>query len=56
MIAGYKIKAQKQLYSNEHMDTEIKNAIPFTTTQKEKYTRVSLIEYVQDFYAENLQC
>lgn len=57
-ISGQKKIIQKSIVfldtSNNHMDTEIKNIIPFMIFQKpKKYLDINLTKYVQGSYAEN---
>lgn len=59
-VAGYKINIQKSvafLYtSNEILEKEYKNAIPFKITpQKIKYLGIHLNKEVKDLYAENCE-
>ena len=56
-VAGYKINIQKSatfLYSNEILEKEYKNTIPFKIApQKIKYLRIHLTKEVKDLCAEN---
>lgn len=56
-VSGYEMTAQKStvcLYSsNRHMDTKIKNRIPFMIAQhQEEYLGANLTRHVQDLHAE----
>ena len=56
-VAGYKINTQKSLaflYTNEKVEKEIKETIPFTiTTKRIKYLGIYLPKETKDLYIEN---
>ena len=59
-VAGYKINIQKSvafLYtSNEILEKEYKNTIPFKITPKKiKYLGINLTKEMKDLYAENFK-
>ena len=56
-VAGYKINPQKSLAflytSNEKVEKEIKETIPFTIATKRKYLGIYLPKETKDLYIEN---
>ena len=56
-VAGYKINTQKSLaflYTNEKVEKEMKETIPFTIAMKRiKYLRICLPKETKDLYIEN---
>lgn len=39
--------------SNDHKNTEIKNTVPFTASQKVEILRYKSNKHIQELYAEN---
>ena len=56
-VAKYEVNIQKStafLYtSNEQVESEIKNTIPFLLASKNEILSINLTKYAQDLYEEN---